>query len=202
MFDIVSKGEIIDTFWVTVKLTILENVEYDMRILALIIQLLMLGKVRAGDSPAYPDTCNYRNEAMCGDKCVTGRGDFCTCGSDTDRFRPYARNNYEQCCLNPGDSCTRDRYGSGICSEGRKVSKSSACNATMGPRCYNSYQHSQYIGLQSHYTCPNTCVPWEEVSKNKISPPPSFPVIITVLTTTANLMMVSLIQLIDMTKHD
>ena len=137
-----------------------------MRILASIILLLVLGGVRADDGPAYPDTCDYTESGwsvMCGNKCIE-RDNWCNCnGSDTDWFRPYVDNVH--CCLEPGETCTRDSdyHGAVRCSEGKKLSISSTCNTTMGPRCYNSYQHSQYIGKQSHYTCPDTCVPWEEM---------------------------------------
>ena len=131
-----------------------------MRILASII--LLLEGVRAGDGPAYPDTCNYNEGAMCGDQCI-GLDNGCYCGSDTDYFFPYYSD--EHCCPEPGETCTTDWNGDVHCSEGRKLSKSSPCNTTMGPRCYNSYQHSQYIGDQSHYTCPDTCVPWQEMCR-------------------------------------
>ena len=134
-----------------------------MRILASTMLLVMRG-VRADDSTDYPDSCYYNQwgSGICGDMCIYGRGDKCYCQSYTDSFRPYDTD--EHCCLNPGgEGCSTDRYGDGHCSEGRKLSKSSACNTTMGPRCYNSYQHSKYIGRKSHYTCPDTCVPWEEM---------------------------------------
>ena len=133
-----------------------------MRILSSILLLLVLKGVKAGDGPAYPDTCDYDWGAMCGDQCI-GMGNKCYCGSDlqTGIFWPYFDN--EHCCLEPGETCTTDQNGDVFCNEGMKVSKSSACNTTMGPRCYNSYQHSQYIGHQAHYTCHDTCVPWDEM---------------------------------------
>ena len=133
-----------------------------MRILAAVTLLLLLVGVRAGDPGdssvlSYPDTCNYTDwrRAMCGDQCISWLGD-CYCGSDI--IHPYRGDDH--CC---GENCTLDSYGDIDCSEGRKLSKSSPCNITM--RCYNSYQHSQYIGPQSHYTCPDTCVPWEAMCR-------------------------------------
>ena len=38
-------------------------------------------------------------------------------------------------------------------------------NTTMGPRCYSSYQHTTDIWYQSHYTCPDTCVIWDEMCR-------------------------------------
>ena len=94
---------------------------------------------------------------MCGDQCYYAKeGDYCYCGSDI--IRPYYGD--EHCC---GESCTLGPYGDVCCRQGRKLSQSSPCNITM--RCYNSYQHSQNIGHKSHYTCPDTCVPWEAMCR-------------------------------------
>ena len=147
-----------------------------MRILVSIITLLLvLGGVRAGDSPAYPDTCGYTDGAMvmCGDQCI-GQYAYCYCGFETEKFPPYYGNRYvkfqpyytdEHCCLEPGESCYTWQ-GNGLCDQGRKLSLSFACNTTIArQQCYNSYQHSQHIGGRSHYTCPDTCVPWEEMCR-------------------------------------
>ena len=110
-----------------------------MRILASIILLLLLVGVRAGDGPAYPDTCDYteRDRGMCGDLCIRGY-DYCFCGPKTDGFRPWVSD--EHCCLEPGETCTIiDRYQDVNCSEGREVSMSSACNTMTGP--HNSVAH-------------------------------------------------------------
>ena len=138
-----------------------------MRNLTTKILLLVLVGVRARDSPAYNDPCDYTERegmVMCGDKCI-GLYFKCYCGSDY--FRPYFTD--EHCCLEPGDTCTRElhwgSYTNGHCNEGRKVSKSSACNTTTGPRCYNSYQHSQFIGYTAYYTCNDSCVSWEKMCR-------------------------------------
>ena len=135
-----------------------------MKILTAITPLLVVA-MRAGDLgysalPSYPDICDYwRGTGMCGDQCTNA---YCQCGSD--KFVPDSDD--EHCC---GESCTLvERYGGyrdGNCSEGRKLSKSSPCNTTIGMQCYNSYQHSKYIGYDSHYTCPDTCVPWESMCR-------------------------------------
>ena len=75
-----------------------------MRILAFIILLLVLGGVRAGDGPAYPDTCEYTDRmVMCGDQCIWGE---CYCGSGIslidDLIEPYYDDVY--CCLEPGET--------------------------------------------------------------------------------------------------
>ena len=134
-----------------------------MKILAAIIPLLLLVAVRAGDpDPSYPDTCGYTSEAMCGDQCYyDGSSSSCYCGSDT--IRPYFDDKH--CC---GEYCTLDRHN-GDCrngmNEGRTLPKSSPCNTTIGVRCYNSYQHSRVLFDKSHYTCPDTCVPWEAMCR-------------------------------------
>ena len=42
---------------------------------------------------------------------------------------------------------------------------STFCNNTnmRDLQCYNSYQDSQYIGPQSHFTCTDTCVHWKDM---------------------------------------
>ena len=112
--------------------------------------------------PVYNDTCAYSNwNVRCGDKCISGIAD-CHCGSDI--FRPW--DTKEHCCITSDETCTKEpgRRGAGVCSQGRKLSKSSHCNnIDRSLQCYNSYQDSRYLGLKSHYTCPNTCVPWQDI---------------------------------------
>ena len=135
-----------------------------MRILASIIPLLLLGGVRADDGrPTNTDRCDYTKKIRCGDQCLLGAVS-CYCGSDTDYFYPSRTD--EHCCLELGESCYRHWTNYGVCYEGRRLSMSSACNTTTGPRCYNSYQHNPWdLGIQAHYTCPNTCVPWREMCR-------------------------------------
>ena len=78
-----------------------------MRFLASIIPLLLLlGGVRAGDGPAYNDTCFYSGkEAMCGDQCMY-KIRSCYCRYDTDYSRPYSTDYHWHCCLEPGETCT------------------------------------------------------------------------------------------------
>ena len=112
-----------------------------MKILALVIPLLLVVAVRAGDpddstissnpdysayytysgdpaGPSYPDTCNYteRGRAMCGDQCYNRKEDYCYCGSD--RIDPFLDD--EHCC---GESCTLNSDGDGRCRQGRKLSR-------------------------------------------------------------------------------
>ena len=38
-------------------------------------------------------------------------------------------------------------------------------DTTAALTCHNSYQDSEYIGPQAHFTCPHTCVPWENMCR-------------------------------------
>ena len=132
-----------------------------MQFLSTIISILLVVGARArepGDT-GYTDTCDYRHnedshsrKAMCGDKCITWSS-FCYCGSDPAHpaFRPFYSD--YKCCLEPGASI----------GEGRRLHVSAPCNTTVGVKCYNSYQDSKYLGHKHHYTCPNTCVPWQKM---------------------------------------
>ena len=139
---------------------------------AALVSMLLMGGVRAGDSgdnlavTGYTDTCDYRYNMKCGDQCIN-RAAKCHCGS-SDTFKPSWTDQY--CCIPSGGSCTRKpgRRGTddGFCSEGRKLSMSTPCNNTnRSLQCHNSYQDSQYIFDKSHYTCPHTCVPWEDMCR-------------------------------------
>ena len=100
----------------------------------------------------------------CGDQCI-GQDAKCLC--DYNEFRPSYT--HQQCCIPSGETCTRQEglFGDdGFCSEGRTLSMSSYCeNTDRSLQCYNSYQDSQVIGDQSHYTCPNSCVPWLDMCR-------------------------------------
>ena len=96
---------------------------------------------------------------MCGDLCLDTRYQSdCYCGADI----PEGGDSY--CCIPMYDHCTFEfsEYGldtlySGIkCSNGTVNKKSEDCHG----QCYNSYQHSRYIGLDAHYSCPDgQCIP-------------------------------------------
>ena len=148
--------------------------------LLLLLEGESIGNFGAWDDPAdFPDTCDYTNygASMCGDQCIPQLKN-CYCGSD--KFKTYSEDK-KHCCLPTGESCTRIendrdkvtllpglsdfRGTAGACRQGITLSMSSICNTTMGVRCYNSYQHSLYIGGQSHFTCPDTCVPWESMCR-------------------------------------
>ena len=131
------------------------------------ISVLLAGAVRAGDSGdnladiERTDTCDYYwNNARCGDQCIFGYDD-CQCGNET--FLPLDTDQY--CCLSPGGSCTRDGRNA-VCNEGRTLSMSSRCeNTNHYLTCHNSYQDSQVLGPKSHFRCPHTCVPWDDMCR-------------------------------------
>ena len=129
------------------------------------ISILDVGGVRAGDS-GY--TCVYTDYTGIYVKCIH-YGAECFCGSSdpSETFRPWSTD--QQCCIPSGGSCTRKPgtyHDDGVCSEGRKLSMSTHCeNSNRSLQCHNSYQDSQYIGVYSHFTCPNTCVPWDDMCR-------------------------------------
>ena len=136
-----------------------------MKIVTLIVSMLLVGGVRAGDSgdnlpvTEYSDTCDYTQYfSKCGDQCLHLAA-LCECGS-SEPFQPWGTD--QHCCIPSGGNCIREpgEYGDdGVCSEGRSLPMSSHCNNTdRSLQCYNSYQDSQYIGALSHYTCQHTCV--------------------------------------------
>ena len=147
-------------------------------VVTVIVTMLLVGGARAGDSgnnmtdTGYRDNCEYAAKKIydaadvgCGDICM-GANDTCECGLD----KIYPNYNNLRCCIPPGKSCYNRKYGDGVCSEGRTLSISSHCgdgNTTQSLdrslQCYNSYQDSQFIGAKSHYTCPHTCVHWEDM---------------------------------------
>ena len=116
----------------------------------------------------YTDLCDYADDSIsCGDQCIY-RGN-CQCGS-SEEFAWYED---DFCCLPSGGNCTKEvRFSSvaqkhwGVCSEGKKLSKSSYCeNTDRSMQCRNSYQDSQYLSAGSHFTCPHSCVLWSDMCR-------------------------------------
>ena len=120
------------------------------------------------------DTCIYinGNEVKCGDQCIYPTAD-CQCGSDT--FKPRLTDQF--CCLPPGGTCIADPSDQGlvVCSEGRTLSMSNRCeNTTRNMTCHNDYliglsRISEFnipiLGPESHFTCPDSCVSWEDMCR-------------------------------------
>ena len=111
------------------------------------------------------DTCLYisGNEVKCGDQCLS-QFDDCQCGSD--KFNPRLTDQF--CCLPPGGTCTGNRHGV-VCSEGRTLSMSTRCeNTTRNMTCHNDYLLGEFnkpLGPESHFTCPDSCVSWEDMCR-------------------------------------
>ena len=109
----------------------------------------------------YSDNCDYssthgdfyydQNYYRCGDICVR-KSQKCICG-DWVIFQPFF--NVAYCCTPPEVKCMKTEAGV-ECPQGEKQSQDTEpmCHG----RCYNDYLTSQYIGLMSHYTCPDTCI--------------------------------------------
>ena len=120
----------------------------------------------AGDETL--DTCLYVSgrEVKCGDQCINPLA-TCQCGSDT--FVPRLTDQY--CYLPPGETCAGYDPDNKlvICSTGRTLSMSSRCeNTTRSMTCYNDYEISEFnspLGPQSHFTCPDSCVNWEDMCR-------------------------------------
>ena len=142
-----------------------------MKILATIIPLLLLlrgAKAQGQEARLDPKTCDFTQYDMCGDSCISSGYACRDCVSGSISLsNEHCCLEYEESCLynqNAACSCTTDIYKDGDCrNKGRTMSHSTPCNTTMGPQCYNSYHHSLIIGRKAHYTCPDTCVPWEDM---------------------------------------
>ena len=104
----------------------------------------------------FKDTCNYTDYfKRCGDACISLFAN-CYCGYDAEE--PVS--SFQHCCISSDTKCT-----SGVCPDGIILPLSVACNKTTDRslKCKNSYQDSQFLGIWSHYTCPNLCVPEEDM---------------------------------------
>ena len=120
------------------------------------------------DLPEYTDTCiysnksySYKEQSKCGVTCIVNNGGSCSCGNDT--FSP--QNSKEQCCIPSHETCNLTLWMpdgtpmQAVCIQGVKIPMSSQCdNSARSLQCYNSYQDSQEISLESYFTCPDTCV--------------------------------------------
>ncbi len=82
------------------------------------------------------DSCNYKAYEMCGETCQHSLDD-CSCGGETFNIRT----SQEFCC------------------NGTKQKFNEPCQGLNGPACYNSYQDSQFLGYNGHFSCPDSCVP-------------------------------------------
>ena len=85
----------------------------------------------------YTDSCDYGPGERCGDQCNLAYKD-CSCGGEEFNVR---------------ESQT-------FCCNGKQHSINQPCESPNAPSaCYNSYQDSEYIGYNAHFSCPDVCAP-------------------------------------------
>ena len=119
---------------------------------------------RGNELSQFEDTCPYDGfNGRCGDKCAV----FCMCGDQDVTSGILLSEDDFRCCIPPTSNCSHGELGSifnARCPEGEVRSISERCPPGTGPTaCYNSYTHSEDIGSQSHYECPDSCVPLENI---------------------------------------
>ena len=89
------------------------------------------------NDPSYNDKCNYKAGEMCNNECQHSLDD-CSCEEDTFNIRK----------------------SQAFCCNGKKQNLNEPCQGLNAPStCYNSYQDSQVIGHNAHFSCPGVCVP-------------------------------------------
>ena len=135
-----------------------------MKLLLLIVMLSLYHSYKPMRSfskdDAFTDDCKYHEEFdKCGDKCLDWDAE-CRCGDE--KF--VVRGSSQYCCVDPSDTCTQERVGNVTnvyCPNGTVVSVEESCNGI----CYNSFQHSNFIGFYAWYSYEeqNVCVPIEDI---------------------------------------
>ena len=108
----------------------------------------------------------------------------CNCGDET--IEDVTKG--QICCIPSNTIC--NEHNLGVCDKGRTIPMTAFCeNSKRSLQCYNSYQDSEVIGKDSHYTCTksSSCVPimdmcqginWcdgldHQICDNKLICPPS-----------------------------
>ena len=120
--------------------------------------------LRGDELSQFEDKCPYDGfNGRCGDKCAV----FCMCGDQDVTSGILLSEDDFRCCIPPTSNCS---HVGGIlnawCQEGQVRSISERCPPGTGPTaCYNSYTHSEDIGSQSHYECPESWVPLENICR-------------------------------------
>ena len=117
---------------------------------------------------------------MCGNLCTWVHDSYhnCLCNGTTLYSYSYKwRIENEFCCTSTDDHCSFDgvnelgRIVNPHCSSGSPTNKTENCpnrnqRGTRRGRCYNSFQHSRYFGVDARYTCPDgRCVPMNNVRR-------------------------------------
>ena len=100
----------------------------------------------------YEDKTKYHaDDEKCGNVDISTSYD---CYCENNKF--LIKDNH--CCVNTNETqCYKDDDypQNGHCESGKVKNINDKCNS----KCYNSYQHSQFLYTKAHYTCPDSCVP-------------------------------------------
>ena len=116
-----------------------------------VAHLVLLPGTENSNLVNYEDKTKYLDgREKCGNV-DSGRYYNCYCASD----KIVIKDKY--CCVNVNETqCYVSNINSfGKCQSGELKNINELCYR----KCYNSYQHSQYVGDKAHFTCPDTCVP-------------------------------------------
>ena len=133
--------------------------------------LIFISGLNLIESYNYSDSCYYIDTHYpCGDVCLNGIWNICICGQVPLRVKITDWNHLQYCCTPPSVKCKKTLQGA-YCPEGEvneaehfyiaypekfDVAGSIPCYG----QCYNDYHTSEYLGIYSHYTCPDKCVHW------------------------------------------
>ena len=131
----------------------------------IIFKLILIAKCRGGklSTEDFQDKCNYNVDptyVRCGNKCIDEMF-YSSCQCGTQFFSPGQ--SHQHCCIPSNSTCTKEKQV--ICSEGKILPWKTHCeNSNRYLQCFNSYQDSlQNNVIFSHYTCPNSCIPWADM---------------------------------------
>ena len=110
----------------------------------------------------YPDTNDYYNNPVCGNKPLKFSTATCYCGNETLSGVGDLANGDSYCCVPPEGECSEDTQdrNSVRCATGTKQLKSKPCYGT----CYNSYTSSAYLFRNARLYCKEEdfCLPIQQ----------------------------------------
>ena len=133
--------------------------------------LIIISGLELIESSNYSDHCYYvDNHHLCGDICVKDIRGICNCGSEQFYNKFTDGYHYRYCCTPPSVKCKRNLIGAS-CPEGEVLEADHQYvvypekfdvvgTAPCHGQCYNDYLTSEYLGIRSHFTCPDKCVHW------------------------------------------
>ena len=116
--------------------------EHDMKLINMTMKGQRLKSSRRKREVSTND-CEYSWYDKCGDKCLLYYSD-CKCGEEKFNIRTSS----QYCCVSPSDTCTGDGVNDVDCPTGEVKNITESCDGV----CYNSYQHSQYLVSNAHYS--------------------------------------------------